>query len=60
MYSPDGSAGVNGTNDWQENFQEVHLQVGEDTLVGLPFTDVALNSVNAGTPPVFCLPMAAF
>ncbi|KAI0697984.1 copper radical oxidase [Cytidiella melzeri] len=26
LYWPDGSAGVNGTNDWQENFQELHLQ----------------------------------
>ncbi|KAJ6574202.1 copper radical oxidase [Mycena capillaripes] len=26
MYAPDGSAGVNGTNDWQENFQELALQ----------------------------------
>lgn len=27
LYWPDGSAGVNGTNDWQENFEELHLQV---------------------------------
>ncbi|KAJ7487362.1 galactose oxidase [Mycena galericulata] len=26
LYTPDGSAGVNGTNDWEENFQELHLQ----------------------------------
>lgn len=26
LYAPDGSAGVNGTNDWEENFQELHLQ----------------------------------
>ncbi|KAJ7323283.1 copper radical oxidase [Mycena albidolilacea] len=26
MYTPDGSAGVNGTNDWQENFRELALQ----------------------------------
>ncbi|KAK7017651.1 galactose oxidase [Favolaschia claudopus] len=26
LYTPDGSAGVNGTNDWQENFEELHLQ----------------------------------
>ncbi|KAJ6589404.1 copper radical oxidase [Mycena capillaripes] len=26
LYTPDGSPGVNGTNDWQENFQELHLQ----------------------------------
>jgi hypothetical protein len=27
LYTPDGSAGVNGTNDWEENPDEVHLQV---------------------------------
>ncbi|KAJ7513073.1 galactose oxidase [Mycena galericulata] len=26
LYWPDGSAGVNGTNDWEENFEELHLQ----------------------------------
>lgn len=26
LYAPDGSAGVNGTNDWEENFQELKLQ----------------------------------
>ncbi|KAJ7720041.1 hypothetical protein B0H16DRAFT_1793954 [Mycena metata] len=26
LYTPDGSAGVNGTNDWQENFEELALQ----------------------------------
>ncbi|THH31673.1 hypothetical protein EUX98_g2514 [Antrodiella citrinella] len=28
LYAPDGSAGVNGTNDWEENFNELHLQKG--------------------------------
>ena len=28
LYAPDGSAGVNGTNDWEENPQLLHLQVG--------------------------------
>ena len=27
LYWPDGSAGVNGTHDWQENGQELKLQV---------------------------------
>ena len=27
LYAPDGTAGVNGTNDWQENFHELSLQV---------------------------------
>jgi hypothetical protein len=26
LYTPDGSPGVNGTNDWEENWSEVHLQ----------------------------------
>ncbi|CAK5270562.1 unnamed protein product [Mycena citricolor] len=26
LYAPDGSPGVNGTNDWEENFQELALQ----------------------------------
>ncbi|KAI0364868.1 galactose oxidase [Pilatotrama ljubarskyi] len=28
LYTPDGSAGVNGTNDWEENFNELKLQRG--------------------------------
>jgi hypothetical protein len=28
LYSPDGSAGVPGTNDWEENFNELSLQRG--------------------------------
>ncbi len=27
LYTPDGSPGVNGTNDWEENSQELSLQV---------------------------------
>lgn len=27
LYTPDGSAGVNGTNDWEESPQELKLQV---------------------------------
>lgn len=27
LYTPDGSSGVNGTNDWEENWQELSLQV---------------------------------
>ena len=27
LYTPDGSAGVNGTNDWEENHNELALQV---------------------------------
>lgn len=28
FYTPDGAPGVNGTNDWEENYQAIHLQVG--------------------------------
>lgn len=28
LYTPDGSPGVPGKNDWQENYQEVSLQAG--------------------------------
>ncbi|KAI0641646.1 hypothetical protein C8Q79DRAFT_918971 [Trametes meyenii] len=28
LYTPDGSPGVNGTNDWEENFEELKLQRG--------------------------------
>ena len=27
LYTPDGSPGVNGTNDWEENYLELSLQV---------------------------------
>jgi hypothetical protein len=27
LYTPDGTPGVNGTNDWEENWDELHLQV---------------------------------
>lgn len=33
LYTPDGSAGVNGTNDWEENVNELTLQVGFELLV---------------------------
>lgn len=28
LYAPDGSLGVNGTNDWEENYEALHLQRG--------------------------------
>lgn len=33
LYTPDGSAGVNGTNDWEENVNELTLQVSSELLV---------------------------
>lgn len=29
LYTPDGSSGVNGTNDWEENYAELALQVSQ-------------------------------
>jgi hypothetical protein len=29
FFTPDGSPGVNGTNDWEENFHELKLQAIE-------------------------------
>ena len=34
LYAPDGTLGVNGTNDWEENGQELKLQVS-DVIVRL-------------------------
>ncbi|KAG8818809.1 hypothetical protein FRC19_010302 [Serendipita sp. 401] len=28
FYTPDGSPGVNGTNDWEEHWDQIHLQQG--------------------------------
>lgn len=33
LYWPDGSAGVNGTNDWEENWDELHLIVSISPVV---------------------------
>ena len=33
LYTPDGSPGVNGTNDWEENYNELALQVRLPTVV---------------------------
>lgn len=33
LYTPDGSPGVNGTNDWEENYNELHLQVSSHRTI---------------------------
>ena len=43
LYTPDGSPGVNGTNDWEENWDELHLQVSY-----LSGTSQKLSSFNIG------------
>lgn len=35
LYQPDGTPGVNGTNDWEENVNEVKLQVGSQSNLDL-------------------------
>ena len=37
LYAPDGSPGVNGTNDWEENPQLMVLQVGVTNSTLIPF-----------------------
>jgi hypothetical protein len=49
---------VNGTNDWEENFNEIHLQVKITILERLGRL-ISLRSANAGTRPVFSSPTAA-
>ena len=33
LYTPDGSPGVNGKNDWEENYQILSLQVRSSILI---------------------------
>lgn len=51
LYTPDGSPGVNGTNDWEENFEELHLQVKPTSyaLLSRHYTHPCVSSVNVGT-----------
>ena len=64
LYWPDGSAGVNGTNDWEENFEELHLQVRFHGLLNcenLCVLTVFLNySARDGTPRLLSWRMDLF
>ena len=58
LYTPDGSDGVNGTNDWQENYRALKRQVGVISLQGSLCTNVKyLDSVDDGTRPLRSLRM---
>jgi len=53
LYTPDGSEGVNGTNDWQENYRALKLQVRIISLQRPLCTSVEyLDSVADGTRPL--------
>lgn len=43
LYTPDGSPGVNGTNDWEENGDELKLQVDICITVVLPILRYSLD-----------------
>ena len=48
LYTPDGSPGVNGTNDWEENHSELSLQVClpiSDFVCGLPSVRGAVGTL---------------
>jgi hypothetical protein len=49
---------VNGTNDWEENFNEIHLQV-KISILQILGRLISSRSANAGTRPVFSSPTAA-
>jgi hypothetical protein len=57
LYTPDGSPGVNGTNDWEENFEELSLQRGRwyPTAAMLPNGSILViggeTGSNAGPQP---------
>lgn len=52
LYTPDGKPGVNGTNDWEENFQILSLQVPSTLTIDYHFIS-SVHSVPGGTrhPP---------
>ena len=45
LYAPDGSPGVNGTNDWEENLNELHLQVRLACIFDRSNADVSFRGV---------------
>ena len=52
LYLPDGEPGVNGTNDWEEDFSVLRLQVNGIFLAhGRHDSDDVERRIPAGTPP---------
>jgi hypothetical protein len=61
LYTPDGSPGVNGTNDWEENWEILSLQVGE--MVGFQSQTIAkiyVDSADGGILLLRCCLMDLF
>jgi hypothetical protein len=56
IYTPDGVLGVNGTNDWQENVNEIKLQAGRWYPTGLVMANGSMLIVGGQSgsngPPV--------
>jgi len=49
LYTPDGGPGVNGKNDWEENYQILSLQVQLMLTMTFPASN-SFNSALGGTP----------
>jgi hypothetical protein len=66
LYAPDGSAGVNGTNDWEEDPGNLELQVGvecsESSSLPTPsvLKDTFEHRLPVGIRAHFLCPMAVF
>jgi hypothetical protein len=61
LYTPEGSPGVNGTNDWEENWEILSLQV--DKMVGFTsqtITKIYADSVDGGILLLRCCPTDRF
>ena len=61
LYTPDGSPGVNGTNDWEENREVLSLQVGK--MVGFHnhiVSKIYADSADGGILLLRCCPMDPF
>ena len=56
LYTPNGVAGVNSTNDWEENSDLLHLQVS----ILFSFKIVHFGSARDGILPQQCYQMAVF
>lgn len=57
LYTPDGSDGVNGTNDWEESFPALKLQVHSRLILSCctPWADICIVSAAVGIPQLrFC------
>ena len=61
LYAPDGSPGVNGTNDWEENPSDLQLQVRTASLSPYHVYRCSMSSLcreDVGIRPPLFFPMA--